>query len=198
MFRHNKSKTSFVHHIIYFDSNFDKIIAYKKILKNILPEKNISFEHIEFENLISNKKIHIAISPANSYLSMTGGIDKTYANLFPGIENSLRNKMIEKKYSKSTVEYKGTNYILPIGKTLLSETKDKRCYFIMASPTMTMPKDICGSNNVYLSMKAVIKKLILLKQPIIVACPCMGTGIGGMSAIDSALQIKKAINEILN
>lgn len=129
---------------------------------------------------------------------MTGGIDKTYANLFLGIENSLRNKMIQKKYAKSMIEYKGTNYILPIGKTIISSTGDKRCYFIMASPTMTTPKDICGSKNVYLSMKAIIKKLILINEPVIIACPCLGTGIGNLSAIESAEQIKKAINELLN
>ncbi|XWV25613.1 macro domain containing protein [Tupanvirus deep ocean] len=187
----------FIHHIIFFDSDSEIIDTYKNILINTIIDGNLSFENGDFENMLGKKKIHIAISPANSRLSMTGGIDKTYADLFPNIENSLRNKMIEKKYATSDIEYKGTNYILPLGKVVIAETGNKYCHFIMASPTMDMPRDISGSDNVYLCMKTIIKKLCLIKEPIIVACPCLGTGIGNMTAEQSAQQIKKAIKDVI-
>ncbi|XWV26951.1 macro domain containing protein [Tupanvirus soda lake] len=188
---------SFIHNITFFDSDLENIETYKKILNDTIINNNLSFENSNFEDMLGRTKMHIAISPANSRLSMTGGIDKLYSDLFPNVENSLRNKMIEKKYATSDIEYKGTNYILPIGKIVIAETGDKRCYFIMASPTMDMPRDISGSNNVYLCMKSVLKKLLLIKEPIIVACPCLGTGIGNMSAEESAQQIKKAIEDVI-
>jgi len=184
-----------IHQIIFFDINKDYIEIYKKILSNInIP--NLQFKHINFKDLITTQKIQIAISPANSYLSMTGGIDKLYVDLFPNIEDILRKKMIEKKYAKSTIVYKNSNYILPIGKSILGYTNDKICSFIMASTTMIMPKDITGTNNIYLCMKAILKKIIRINIPIIIACPCLGTGIGNLPAEESAKQIKKAFLEI--
>ena len=182
----------FIHQLLFFDENKEHIETYRKILGNIL-EKNLIFECIKFEDLIASQKIQIVVSPANSYLSMTGGIDKVYTDMFPGIEDKLRAKTVEKAYAKSGVVYKGTNFILPVGKAIICETGNSKCHFVMASPTMTTPKDINGTNNVYLCMKAILKKLSLINVCITIACPCLGTGIGNLSAKESAKQIKKAL-----
>jgi len=189
---------SFIHQILFFDKDASKINIYKKILTSTKISNKLFFINDDFENLIKNNRVHIAISPANSYLSMTGGIDMAYAKLFPGIEDKLRSKLITKKYDTSTINYKGTNYILPIGKTILAETGDKRCYFIMASPTMVTPKNIIGTNNVYHCMKAILKKISIIDTQITIACPCLGTGIGNLAAEKSAAQIKKAIDEFIS
>lgn len=177
----------FIHQIIFFDIDKNNIKTYQKILQPI--SINFQFWNIDFVNLIDCTKIDIVISPSNSFLSMSGGIDKTYADLFPGIEEKLRNKLINKKYEKSQIKYKGTKYILPIVKILIAKTNNSRCQFIMSSPTMIMPRDISKTNNVYECMKAILKKLISIDVPIIIACPCLGTGIGNMNPEESARQI---------
>jgi O-acetyl-ADP-ribose deacetylase (regulator of RNase III) len=182
-----------IHEIIFFDINESNIKEYSKIL---LSYSNIKCKHIDFKDLIDSENISIIISPSNSYLSMTGGIDKVYADYFIGIEDTLRKKMISKKYATSSVKYKNTNYILPIGKTIIVETGNNKCPFLMSSPTMVTPKDINGTDNVYKCMTAIIQKIKLINIPIKIACPCLGTGVGNMSAKESALQIKQALNEI--
>lgn len=181
----------FIHKIIFFDDNKVNIETYHKKLSGL--PLNLEFMHTLFEDLIDMHSIHIVISPTNSFLSMTGGIDKTFIKLFPNIEDKLRTKMISKAYAKSTIEYRGTKYILPMGKSILAETGNPKCHFILASPTMTMPKDINNTKNIYMCMKTIFKKLKLIKVPIIIACPCLGTGIGNLSPNDSASQIKQAI-----
>lgn len=187
----------FLHEIIFFDTDVSKINAYEQILSNNPLSKNISFMVCDFENLIHQIKIDIAISPANSYLSMTGGIDKVYNELFPGIENKLRSKMMSKKYEKSHTQYKGTKYILPIGKTIIEDTENNNCRFIMASPTMKTPKDITGTNNVYCCMMAILKKLSKLNFSIVIACPCLGTGIGNLSPVEPPVFVPNIIGNFV-
>lgn len=177
-----------IHQIIFFDNNKNNIETYKKKLSDI---PNLSFVYADFEDLINENNIHITISPANSYLSMTGGIDKTYSKLFPGIESSLRKQMIIKKYEKGNIRYFSTKYILPIGKAIIAPTNNSKCPFIMASPTMKTPKDINETDNVYRCMCAILEKINKINLPITIACPCLGTGIGNLSAIESADQIRR-------
>lgn len=184
-----------VHKIIFFDHDWDNIKTYWKNLADL--PINLIFRHGSFEKIINKEKMQIVVAPTNSYVSMTGGIDKIYTKIFKNIETKLRKKISEKKYQISGISYKGTHYTLPIGKTIICETGNDKCFFIMASPTMVMPKDINGTNNIYLCMKAILKKISKINTPIIIACPCLGTGIGNVPAEESALQIRKALLEII-
>lgn len=181
--------------IIFFDTNKDKINSYREILAKIKCNTNIMFKHCDFEELLENNILHAVVSPSNSQLSMTGGIDKTYADCFPNIEHKLRKICIKKKYDQSDIEYHGTNYIVPVGKCIVATTNNDNCPYIMAAPTMLTPQDINSTNNVYQAMRAILKKASGLNRSIIIGCPCLGTGIGGMDANISAKQVKRALLE---
>lgn len=186
----------FIHKIIFFDKDKKNIRSYWKELSGL--PFDLSFRHDTFENLIGKEKMHIAVAPTNSYLGMSGGIDKIYTKLFKDIEGKLRNKIIEKKYAIGGISYNGTNYILPLGRAIICETGHTKCHYVLASPTMLTPRDINGSDNVYVCMKAVLKKINKIKTPIIILCPCLGTGIGNIPAETSAKQIKDALLEFFN
>ena len=186
-----------MHTIIFFDNNKEHINIYQKILSNIDSKYNLLFINCEFEDLLNSGILHIAVSPANSYLSMTGGIDRTFAECFPGIENNLRKICIQKKYAVSDTTYKGTKYIVPVGKCVIAKTMDNRCPFILAAPTMKMPKNISGTNNIYEAMKAILTKINLITSRIVIGCCCLGTGIGNMSAEHSAQQIRQAFMDFI-
>ncbi|QGR53682.1 macro domain-containing protein [Moumouvirus maliensis] len=183
------------HTIIFFDLNQNKIKEYQSVLSNIKCNINLIFIHSDFEKLLEKNLFHAIVSPANSFLSMTGGIDSVYAECFPGVEDKLRKVSNEKKYAISDIEYKSTHYIVPVGKCIVSETGNKKCPYIIAAPTMKTPKDINYTNNIYLAMCSILNKIKTLDDAIIIGCPCLGTGIGGLSAKKSALQVKKALLE---
>ncbi|BCS82797.1 macro domain-containing protein [Cotonvirus japonicus] len=181
------------HTIIFFDQNSSKIDDYKKILATIKYNINLVFIHSDFDELMKSISLDAIVSPANSRLCMDGGIDLDYANYFPGIEDKLRQVCIKKKYATSEFIYKGTNFIVPIGKCIATTTDNPNCKYVLAAPTMITPKDIRGTNNVYLAMRAIIRKINCFENSAIIACPCLGTGIGAMSGIESAQQIRQAL-----
>ncbi|AZL89761.1 macro domain containing protein [Megavirus baoshan] len=181
--------------IIFFDTNKDKINSYREILAKIKCNTNIMFKHCDFEELLENNILHAVVSPSNSQLSMTGGIDKTYADCFPNIEHKLRKICRKKKYEQCDIKSSGTNYIVPVGKCIVAATNNDNCPYIMAAPTMLTPQDINSTNNVYQAMRAILKKASGLNRSIIIGCPCLGTGIGNMDANISAKQVKRALLE---
>nr|AEX63171.1 macrodomain-containing protein [Moumouvirus Monve] len=183
------------HTIIFFDSNKKNIKEYQNILSNIKCNINLLFIHSDFEKILAKNLLHATVSPANSYLSMTGGIDNIYTKCFPNIEDKLRKISNKKKYAISDIEYKKTHYIVPVGKCIVSQTDNRKCPYIIAAPTMKTPKDINNTNNVYLAMCAILNKIKMLDKAIIIGCPCLGTGIGNLCPKESAIQIKKALLE---
>lgn len=140
------------------------------------------FKCIDFEKLYEQKILQIIVSPSNSHLCFNGGIDLVYSKIFPGIEEKLVSKANNIKYEKCTIPYKNVKYIVPVGKTIICETNDSNCPFILAAPTMRLPRDINGTDNIYKCMFAILEKISEINNPMIIGCPCLGTGIGNVSA----------------
>ena len=175
-----------IHRIIFFDENEDDIKYYQKIIgKTDL----INFKCGKFEDLIKKDKIDILIIPTDINLKILGCYFIT-PQIFPNIEEKLQNKIVEKNSIGSNIKHKN---ILPIGKTIICETNNKLCPFVITSPIISSLLSI-KLKNIYLCIQSIIKKLFLINVPVTVACPCLIPRL--ISADKTAKQIKKALLEV--
>lgn len=170
--------------IIFFDYNKDKISQYQKVLGNI---DNTSFINCSLDDLFKKYNVDILVSPANSYGIMTGGIDRDIVKLFPTVEKNVLKKVNESVYNDSSLK----KYI-PVGKCKHVPLNNNGKILLIA-PTMQLPHNIVETNNIELAFSAILKAIKNLDDCVIVACPCLGTGVGGMSGTESAVQILRAI-----
>lgn len=172
--------------IIFFDINDELIATYKEILKNVKHIK-LSFIVSSINDLLNNGKYDAIISPANSFGDMTGGIDRVYKKLDPEIEQKTMNKINDAQIPDN---YDRPH--LPVGNNLLINFNHPSCKYMICMPTMYIPRNIVDTNNVSLAFYGLLKTYDQYK--IKIACPGLGTGIGGLSHINSAKQILQAIN----
>jgi O-acetyl-ADP-ribose deacetylase (regulator of RNase III) len=175
---------------IFFDYNKELIDVYKKVLGNI---KNTYYVVEDLDTLLDKYDIDVLVSPANSFGRMTGGIDYYYKKKFPQVETNVKNAINKKKYSKST----DLGYFLPVGKSVIVRTGEKKPKYLISTPTMfTGNSNIKGTNNIYLAFTSILNNLD--KYKVVIGIPGLGTGVGGLSALDSANQILKAFNDYYN
>jgi O-acetyl-ADP-ribose deacetylase (regulator of RNase III) len=117
---------------------------------------------------------------------MGGGIDAVLKKIFPGIEKKVQACIKEKKLAVSSF---GEIY-LPVGNCIIVETKDKRCPYLASCPTMFLPQNIEGTNNVSDAFYGLLSKI---GDTDMVCAVCgMGTGVGGLDGTECANQIKNA------
>jgi len=176
--------------IIFFDMSEDIVNEYQKKL-SYLTNKNIKLQFINssFQNLINDYHIDITVSPANSWGSFNGGIDREFKKLYHNLEIKTRDIIDNKKYALCE-----RGYYLPVGKAIFVEINHKKLKYLLVAPTMFLPKDIRGTMNVYLAFTAILEKIYKLND-VTVACSGLGTGIGAISAKESAEQIHQAFND---
>ena len=177
--------------IVFFDYDKKKIESYEKVLGKL--NKNIIFLHATFEEVLTKyyeKHPFVLVSPANSYGNMCGGFDKDIIKKFPTCKNRVLDLVKRSAYSDSS----GRSYI-PVGVCKFVELDNKNNVLLMA-PTMLTPRNIVGTSNIYLAFSAIYKNIKDLDDSVIVACPCLGTGIGGMSGEESAGQILRFYKQI--
>ncbi len=176
---------------VFFDQTKEKIDGYQKYLSSY---PNMIFIHGTLDDILNtyyNKSTpFVLVSPANSYGNMRGGIDLCIIRKFPECEKKVLDEVKKSPYIDST-----SRNIIPVGKCRCVELDNKQNVLIIA-PTMETPKNIQGTENVYAAFKAIYKVTKQLSKNTIVACPCLGTGIGGMSGEDSALQILKYLQYV--
>ena len=152
-------------------------------------EKYIKEPFIEIvKESIFEQDIDTMIAPGNSFAYMDGGLDLFIDKFF---KFNAAPKVRKAIYAKSNRE------ILPVGDTVLIETEDNRVPYLIYAPTMFRPQNIEGTDNVYLTMKGILKCLnenidILTK----IAIPGLGTGAGNLAPGRSAIQMKKALDEL--
>jgi O-acetyl-ADP-ribose deacetylase (regulator of RNase III) len=187
-------------HFVFFDREESFVEGYKEVLSSI---PNTRFGTLDVNKMIDSGEVDAVVSPSNSYITMGGGIDYVYKKRFPNIDRKIHAMMVEKKYAKGEFEYRGSYYYLPIGKAIICPTECLTCPYIISSPTMYEPENISGTQNVYYSMCATIQNILnseffAKNQVVRIGCPCLGTGIGGLTPRESAEQIKRAIEENLN
>lgn len=179
---------------VFFDYDKNKINVYEKILsKN--KNHNFIFLNCDLEQILekfyTNSKFpFILVSPANSYGDMTGGIDRDIIKHFPVCKQGV----LDIVNTTGIRDSSGRKHI-PVGDCRFVKLDSKYNALIMA-PTMETPKNIVGTPNVYLAFKSIYFNTQQFASSVIIAIPCLGTGIGGLSGEESALQIMKFLDKL--
>ncbi len=140
--------------------------------------------HSEIE--ISEASIlHIAtdaiVSPANSHGFMDGGVDRIYLLHFG---QQLQDRVREMICRRS-------EGMLPIGAAELVDTRNPKIPWLIVAPTMEMPEAV-PATNAGRAFAAVLR--LASRHPEIdeICCPGLCTGIGQVSASDSAEAMESA------
>ncbi len=132
------------------------------------------------------------VSPANSFGDMGGGIDKAIDDFFHGEAQRRIMAAIAEQYCGE----------LPVGAAMVVPMSSRRFPFLIVAPTMRIPRNIAGSINAYLSMRAVLVALLRHNnahaQPIRTIAICgLGTGVGGMHPNEAAEQMRAAFDSVI-
>lgn len=127
------------------------------------------------------------VTAANSFGLMDAGIDRAIVKFFgEAIMHRVQKRILE--------DYLGEQ---PVGTCLLISTDHARHSFVAHAPTMRVPQNISGTDNVYLAMWATLTTIYRHNRTEprkidAVACPALGTGTGGMDLIEASLQLRLA------
>ncbi len=136
------------------------------------------------------------VSPANSYGWMRGGVDATYAQAFPEVEQNVRSAVLA---------YHGGE--LPIGEALMVPTGARTPAWLISAPTMREPGERLPPDTVhpYLAARAVfqlwrdgrLEQGVHVHQAIdTIAMPGLGTGVGDVSPHTCARQVCAAWDDV--
>jgi len=115
------------------------------------------------------------VSPANSFGMMDGGMDASIIHFFGDqLEQTVQEYILE--------FFSGEQ---PVGTSMIVPTIHKKHPFLAHTPTMRIPSNITGTQNVYYAMKAMLSSVNMHnklqdKKIHTVLCPGLGTNIGEM------------------
>lgn len=178
--------------LVFFDCDEELVETYRLALPARVGATEIEFEAGDVSDVIDRIRPDAIVSPANSQGFMNGGIDGVYRELFPGVEQRVRAAI-----AASPLRVNGG---LPIGQTLVVETGHAVVPYLIVAPTMVWPSKVRDHRVIAEAMKAIwLRGRIIeevLRRPVTVLCPGLGTGVGMMSASDSARQIRAALSEV--
>jgi O-acetyl-ADP-ribose deacetylase (regulator of RNase III) len=123
------------------------------------------------------------ISPANGYGFMQGGIDYylNYQVLYD-VQELVQEKIAE-YYTDS----------VPIGTSLMIKYSDTR--YLICSPTMKIPSNIEGTNNVYRAFYSALGGAAKFPEIEYLVVPGMGTSCGGLSPKEAVGQMWQAYQD---
>lgn len=191
---------------IFFDNNSEIIDEFKKYSLEYeeLFEDCIYIEG-DILDIIEDYNNYILVSPANSFGSMKGGIDKIINKyIFKNIEDKVMKK-IEDEYKDNKFPYKyyfdGMNIkdrpYMDVGKSFIIKA-DKNNYLAVV-PTMTYPQIVNNTNNAYIAMKSLVNTIQQNKiDTKYVLIPGFCGGIGEMDAKMISKQMLNALIEFYN
>ena len=169
------------------DPNPDLCAAWRKAFRR-LPRVEILQGH--FEQVAD---FDCVVSAGNSFGLMDGGVDLSIVGFFGiSILDAVQQAIID--------DYLGEQ---PVGTCMMVRTGHSRHPFVAHTPTMRIPSDISGTDNVYCAMWALLTAIHrhnLAVEPSIrvVACPGLGTGAGGVPPEEAARQMALAYTHYLN
>ena len=132
------------------------------------------------------------VSPANSFGFMDGGIDRAIDRFYDGAaQRAVMDRIAGRFYGE-----------LPVGAATVLGMSARRFPFLVVAPTMRVPGDVRGTLNAYLAMRAAFAAVLDFnaagsERIASVAVPGLGTGVGGMSAEESAVQMRAAYDMIV-
>jgi O-acetyl-ADP-ribose deacetylase (regulator of RNase III) len=133
------------------------------------------------------------VSAANSFGLMDGGIDAAIVRFFG-------DPLMDRVQQRILDDYLGEQ---PVGTCLLVESHHPKHPFVAHTPTMRVPMDITGTDNVYRAMWAMllaVRNHNRTSEPRInsVACPGLGTGTGQVPYPEAARQMALAYRNFVN
>ncbi|MFK5970794.1 MAG: macro domain-containing protein [Candidatus Marithrix sp.] len=169
------------------------ICGYTSEISLALLEEFLEIDQVEIvEGDIFALNCTALVSSANSFGDMSGGLDKIIDNFYQNKAQPMIIKAIQSEFFGE----------LPVGNAVIINMKAEKFPNLIVSPTMRIPGNIEGTINVYLAMRALLVALAKYNSHTTnkiqtVAIPSLGTGIGGMSAKESARQMKTAFKNIV-
>jgi O-acetyl-ADP-ribose deacetylase (regulator of RNase III) len=133
------------------------------------------------------------VSAANSFGLMDGGVDAAIVRFFG-------NSLMDRVQQRILDEYLGEQ---PVGTSLIVESNHPKHPFVAHTPTMRVPMDISGTDNVYRAMWAMLLAVRNHNRKAerrigIVACPGLGTCTGRVPVAEAARQMALAYRIFLN
>ena len=116
---------------------------------------------------------------------MGGGVDRAIDSFFSGRAQTSVQDAVRKEFFNE----------LPVGSAVVVRPLPQKPILIYA-PTMRVPGNIQGTINAYLAMRAILSAAT--KENIkSLACPALGTGVGGIAPEDAADQMYQAYRLII-
>ena len=144
--------------------------------------------------------VDAAVSPANSFGFMDGGIDRLYSHRFGWEVQDRLQELIRTRHHGE----------LLVGTAEIVETGSPRIPYLIAAPTMRVPMVLTDTINPYLAARAVLLLIrygvipsgLLAGEPVSsvvtsVVFPGLGTGVGRVGPNTCAHQVRAAIEEVL-
>lgn len=134
---------------------------------------------------ITKQRTDAWATAGNSFGDMGGGVDKAIDDFYSGHAQEVVQDEIRRSFFNE----------LPVGTAVVVRPLPRKPALIYA-PTMRVPGSIRGSINAYLAMRAIL--ISATKEGLrTLACPLLGTGIGGLTPDDSADQMFQAYRLIV-
>ena len=139
-------------------------------------------------------RVDAAVSPANSFGYMDGGVDLAYRNYFGlGVQATVQQAIARRCGADG----------LPVGQALIVATGSKRIPRLIVAPTMKTPRDIRGTDYVYQAFRAALNavaeynaRIKADSDPIhAIVTPGLGVGVCRMDHFDAADQMLRAYEE---
>jgi len=134
------------------------------------------------------------VSPANSFGDMGGGVDKHIDDFYKGAAQPALVAAIRDQFLGE----------LPVGMALIVPMVGApRFPFFVAAPTMRVPRNVSGTINAYLSLRAALVAVLRhnrhddARRIWRLAVPGLCTGVGGMSYGEAARQMRVASDNVV-
>ena len=129
---------------------------------------------------ITKLRVEAWATAGNSFGDMGGGVDRAIDKFFSCRAQSAVQDAIRTSFFGE----------LPVGSAVLVRPEPQKPALIYA-PTMRVPGNVQGTINAYLAMRAIL--IAAIKERIgSLACPTLGTGVGGIPPGDAADQMFQA------
>ena len=183
--------------LILVDTNKEVVDGFQKYFGKLVGVESII--HGKFEDIMEYDAI---VSPANSFGLMDGGIDKALVEYFGDILMNNVQQYLLKYFSG----------MQPVGTAMVVPTEDQEHPYLIHAPTMNVPRNIVGTDNVFYAFWAILNavqthnRLFLLQSPTVrrikhigkLVVPGLGTLTGGLTGDRAAKQMALAYKLFLN
>ncbi len=157
------------------DTNAALVVAWQKVFQ---PFPEVVIHEGDLLTLAQNA----AVSPANGYGFMDGGIDRAYWAFFGA--------QIEQRVQEAIARRPEGH--LPVGASLAVQTGHPRIPFLIVAPTMLMPEAVT-EDCCYRALRAVLR--LAGQHPEVgraVYCPGLATGVGRVMPAVAASEMARA------